>query len=105
MPHVGFDYQPDDRTVVRGGYGAVSFFEGNSYNQRLTAIAPFMQAAGFSGKLAPTATSVTTPNTAEEGFTASDTTVQYSSSNNLHAYPQNIQPALRAGVEPDGNTR
>jgi copper homeostasis protein CutC len=33
---------------VRGGYGATSFFEGNSFNQRLTAIAPFLQAAGFS---------------------------------------------------------
>jgi hypothetical protein len=35
-----------------------------------------------------------TPNTAEEGFTGSDTAVQYSSSNNGYtAYPQNIQPA------------
>ncbi len=35
-----------------------------------------------------------TPNTAEEGFTGQDTSVQYSSSNNGYtAYPQNIQPA------------
>jgi hypothetical protein len=93
MPHVGFAYQPNDRSVIRGGYGAVSFFEGNSFNQRLTAIAPFLQAAGFSVN-APTIGSVPTPNTAEEGFTGSDTTVQYSSSNNGYtAYPQNIQPA------------
>ena len=93
MPHVGFAYEISPRAVVRGGYGAVSFFEGNSFNQRLTAIAPFLQAAGFSVN-APTTTSVPTPNTAEEGFTASDTTVQYSSSNNGYtAYPQNIQPA------------
>ena len=92
-PHVGFDYQFNSRVVLRGGYGAVSFFEGNSFNQRLTAIAPFLQAAGFSIN-APTLTSVPTPNTAEEGFTGSDTSVQYSSSNNGYtAYPQNIQPA------------
>ena len=93
MPHVGFAYQLNDRFVVRGGYGATSFFEGNSYNQRLTAIAPFLQAAGFSVS-APTTTSVPTPNTAEEGFTNPDTSVQYSSSNNGYtAYPLNIQPA------------
>jgi hypothetical protein len=93
MPHVGFADQINDRFVVRGGYGATSFFEGNSFNQRLTAIAPFLQAAGFSVS-SPTLTSVPTPNTAQEGFTGSDTSVQYSSSNNGYtAYPQNIQPA------------
>jgi hypothetical protein len=96
MPHVGFAYQFTDRAVVRGGYGATSFFEGNSFNQRLTAIAPFLQAAGFSVS-SPTVGTwpiEPTPNTAEEGFTGSDTSVQYSSSNNGYtAYPQNIQPA------------
>ena len=93
MPHIGFAYQVTDRFVVRGGYGASSFYEGNSFNQRLTAIAPFLQAAGFTVN-SPTPGSVSTPNTAEEGFTASDTSVQYSSSNNGYtAYPQNIQPA------------
>jgi hypothetical protein len=96
MPHVGFAYQFIDRAVVRGGYGATSFFEGNSFNQRLTAIYPFMQAAGFSVN-SPTVGTLPiepTPNTAEEGFTGSDTSIQYSSSNNGYtAYPQNIQPA------------
>jgi hypothetical protein len=93
MPHIGFAYQMTDKFVVRGGFGASSFYEGNSYNQRLTAIYPFLQAAGFSVS-SPTPSSVSTPNTAEEGFTASDTSVQYSSSNNGYtAYPQNIQPA------------
>jgi hypothetical protein len=93
MPHMGWAYQLNDRMVVRGGYGATSFFEGNSFNQRLTAIAPFLQAAGFSVS-APTTSSVPTPNTAQEGFTNPDTSVQYSSSNNGYtAYPQDIQPA------------
>ncbi|HEY2469163.1 MAG TPA: TonB-dependent receptor [Terracidiphilus sp.] len=93
MPHVGFAYQVNDHLVVRGGYGATSFFEGNSFNQRLTAITPFLQAAGFTVS-SPTTASVPTPNTAEEGFTNPDTAVQYSSSNNGYTvYPQNIQPA------------
>lgn len=93
MPHIGFDYQPVTRLVFRGGYGATSFYEGNSFNQRLTAIAPFLQAAGFTVS-SPSPGAVSTPNTAEEGFTGSNTAVQYSSSNNGYtAYPQNIQPA------------
>lgn len=93
MPHLGFAYQIDPRAVVRGGFGAESFFEGNSFNQRLTAISPFLQAAGFSVS-SPTPTSVATPNTAEEGFTNTDTSVQYSSSNNGYtAYPQDMEPA------------
>jgi hypothetical protein len=93
MPHIGFAYQMNDRLVVRSGYGATSFFEGNSFNQRLTAIAPFLQAAGFTVS-SPKPNAVSTPNTAEEGFTASDTSIQYSSSNlGYTAYPQNIQPA------------
>jgi hypothetical protein len=93
MPHVGFADQLNDRLVIRGGYGATSFYEGNSFNQRLTAITPFLQASGFTVS-APTLTAVSTPNTAEEGFTNPDTSVQYSASNNGYTvYPQNIQPA------------
>ncbi len=93
MPHVGFADQVNDRLVVRAGYGATSFYEGNSFNQRLTAITPFLQAAGFTVS-APTTTSVPTPNTAEEGFTNPDTSIQYSASNNGYTvYPQDIQPA------------
>ncbi len=95
MPHVGFAYQFTPRAVIRGGYGAESFYEGNSFNQRLTAIAPFLQAAGFNVN-APSISDPTqpTPNTAEEGFTGQNTSIQYSSSNNGYtAYPQNIQPA------------
>ncbi len=44
MPRLGFAYQAQNRLVIRGGYGATSFFEGNSSNQRLTSITPFIQA-------------------------------------------------------------
>ncbi|HUB01007.1 MAG TPA: TonB-dependent receptor [Terracidiphilus sp.] len=88
MPHVGFDYQATPRFVVRGGYGATSFFEGNSFNQRLTSITPFIQAVSVS-VTSPTPGAVTTPRTAEEGFTGG--TTQYGGTFNV--YPQNIQPA------------
>jgi Carboxypeptidase regulatory-like domain/TonB dependent receptor len=88
MPHFGFAYQVNDRFVVRGGYGAVSFFEGNSSNQRLTSITPFIQAVNVS-VTSPAPGAVTTPRTAEQGFTGG--TVSYGGTFNV--YPQNIQPA------------
>jgi hypothetical protein len=88
MPHLGFAYQVNNRMVIRGGYGATSFFEGNSSNQRLTSITPFIQAVNVSVN-SPTATDVTAPRTAEEGFTGG--TTQYGGTFNV--YPQHIQPA------------
>jgi hypothetical protein len=88
MPHLGFAYQTTDRLVVRAGYGTTSFFEGNSFNQRLTSITPFIQAVNVS-VTAPAPGAVTTPRTAEQGFTGG--TTQYGGTFNV--YPQNIQPA------------
>ena len=88
MPHLGFAYQAKDRLVVRAGYGATSFFEGNSFNQRLTSITPFIQAVNVSVP-SPAQGAVTTARTAEEGFTGG--TTQYGGTFNV--YPQDIQPA------------
>jgi len=90
MPHLGFAYEITPRAVIRGGYGANSFFEGNSYNQRLTAITPFIQAVNISIN-SPAPGAVTTPRTAEQGFTGG--TTNYSGSSYFSVYPQNIQPA------------
>ena len=87
LPHVGFAYQANNRFVVRGGYGPSSFYEGNSSNQRLTSITPFIQAINVNIN-APTPTAVTTPRTAEEGFTGGIT-----NSGTFNVYPKNIQPA------------
>ena len=90
VPRVGFAYQATKRLVVRAGYGATSFQEGNSSNQRLTAQTPFIQAVAVSA-VSPTpgagAASGGTPRTVEEGFTgpASGTVTQ--------VYPQDQQPA------------
>jgi hypothetical protein len=88
MPRLGFAWQPTDRMVVRGGYGATSFFEGNSSNQRLTSITPFIQAVNVTA-ITPTPGNPGTPRTAEQGFTGG--TVQYGGTFNV--YPQNMQPA------------
>ncbi len=88
MPRLGFAYQATDRFVVRGGYGATSFYEGNSSNQRLTSITPFIQAVNVTAPQ-PTATSGGAPRTAEQGFTGGS--LQYGGTFNV--YPQNIQPA------------
>jgi hypothetical protein len=95
MPRLGFAYQVSDKLVVRGGYGATSFYEGNSSNQRLTALTPFIQAVNVNG-LAPTAASGSTPanggtpRTVEQGFSAAGP-INFSGSYQI--YPQNIQPA------------
>jgi hypothetical protein len=88
LPHLGFDYQARDRWVVRGGYGATSFFEGYSYNQRLTSLTPFLVSTSVN-LTAPVPGAVTVPRTAEEGFAG--TTAQTGGTYNV--YPQNVQPA------------
>lgn len=88
MPRLGFSYQASDRLVVRGGYGATSFYEGNSSNQRLTSITPFIQAVSVNA-VTPTAGNGGTPRTAEQGFAGGS--AQYGGTFNV--YPQNIQPA------------
>jgi hypothetical protein len=88
LPHVGFAYQASDRFVVRGGFGTSSFFEGNAGNQRLTSITPFIQAVNVSVP-SPAPGAVTTPRTAEQGFTGGSVIF----GGTFNVYPQNIQPA------------
>ena len=88
MPRVGFAYQANDRLVIRGGYGATSFYEGNSSNQRLTSVTPFLSAVNVSVN-SPTPAAPVTPRTAEQGFTGGIAT----NGATYDVYPQNIQPA------------
>jgi hypothetical protein len=88
MPRIGFAYQATDRFVVRGGYGATSFYEGNSSNQRLTSVTPFLSAVNVSVN-SPKVGADTVARTAEQGFTGGTT----SSSGTYDVYPQDIQPA------------
>lgn len=91
MPRVGFAYQAMNRLVIRGGYGATSFFEGYSFNQRLTSSPPFSLAINTNAPV-PTTTSGGNPFTVEEGFGGQD----YGINPNYNLYsvwPQNVQPA------------
>ena len=88
MPRIGFNYEANNRLVIRGGYGATSFYEGNSSNQRLTSVTPFLSAVNVSVN-SPTVDSPTVPRTAEQGFTGGTAT----NSATYDVYPRNIQPA------------
>jgi hypothetical protein len=89
MPRLGFAYQIDQKTVVRGGYGITSFFEGYSFNQRLTSSPPFSLSINTNA-ISPSNTSGGTP------FTVADAFSQPLGINNstYSAWPQNTQPAL-----------
>src|SRR5215831_17543530 len=90
MPRVGFAYQAMNRMVIRGGYGATSFFEGYSFNQRLTSSPPFTLAIN-SNASTPSGTSGGTP------FAVSNAFSQQFGCNpayNLYSvWPQDVQPA------------
>jgi hypothetical protein len=91
MPRLGFALQVNPRVVVRGGYGATSFFEGNATNQRLTYNSPFV---AFSQKnpVAPSATSGGQGYTVEQGFSSAPGDINTTGAG-FGAWPQNIQPA------------
>ncbi len=89
MPRLGFAYQASNRFVIRGGYGATSFFEGNSSNQRLTSITPFIQAVQTPVYSPTAAAPYNVPRTAQEGFTGSTV----SAGGTYNVYPKDIKPA------------
>jgi Carboxypeptidase regulatory-like domain len=91
MPRFGFALQVNPRFVVRGGYGATSFFEGNASNQRLTYNSPFVSSL-VKNSIAPSTTSGGQGYTVEQGFTFAPGDANTSTAG-FGAWPQNIQPA------------
>jgi len=88
MPRVGFAYQVKSNFVVRGGYGATSFFEGDAFNQRLTSSPPFALGSSVTADI-PVGATPGTPFTIEQGFAQ-----QFSPTTSYSVWPQNIQPAF-----------
>ena len=87
MPRIGFAFQAAPRFVIRGGYGGTSFFEGFSFNQRLTTSPPFASGSDVKGTT-PSTTSGGTPRRVEDGFSnVLNATAGYS------VWPQNTKPA------------
>jgi hypothetical protein len=88
MPRLGFAYQPVNKLVIRGGYGATSFFEGYSFNQRLTSSPPFSLAINTNATT-PSKTSGGTPFTVANAFSQ-----PLGINNSLYSvWPQDVQPA------------
>jgi len=88
MPRVGFAYQAMDKLVIRGGYGATSFFEGYSFNQRLTSSPPFSLAINSSATV-PSGSSGGSPFTVANAFSQ-----PLGINNSLYSvWPQDTQPA------------
>jgi hypothetical protein len=74
--------------VIRGGYGATSFFEGYSFNQRLTSSPPFSLAIN-SNAVTPSVGSGGTPFTVANAFSQ-----PLGINNSLYSvWPQDTQPA------------
>jgi hypothetical protein len=88
MPRLGFAYQLNPQTVVRGGYGITSFFEGYSFNQRLTSSPPFALSINTNA-VSPTKTSGGTPFSVTDAF-SQPLGIQNST---YSVWPQNVQPA------------
>lgn len=88
MPRVGFAYQAMNKLVIRGGYGATSFFEGFSFNQRLTSSPPFSLAINSNANT-PSIGSGGTPFTVANAFSQ-----PLGINNSLYSvWPQDVQPA------------
>lgn len=88
VPRLGFAYQPTDKLVIRGGYGATSFFEGYSFNQRLTSSPPFSLAIN-SNASTPSGTSGGSPFSVANAFSQ-----PLGINNSLYSvWPQDTQPA------------
>jgi hypothetical protein len=90
MPRLGFAYQINSKTVLRGGYGATSFFEGYSFNQRLVSSPPFTLAIN-SAATTPSGSSGGTPFSVTNAFSQ-----QFGPDPNYNLYsvwPQDVQPA------------
>jgi hypothetical protein len=88
MPRIGFAYQAADKFVVRGGYGATSFFEGFSFNQRLTSSPPFSLAINSNANT-PSGTSGGSPFSVANAFSQ-----PLGINNSLYSvWPQDTQPA------------
>jgi hypothetical protein len=93
MPRVGFSWQIDPRSVIRGGYGITDDFEGMGLNLRMTQNAPFL--SSFSSfPTPPTATnSGQTPLPVENGFNLAPGALSVSYFD-FNAWNPHIRPSL-----------
>jgi hypothetical protein len=93
MPRIGFSWQPDPRSVIRGGYGITDDFEGMGLNLRMTQNAPFL--SSFSSFPTPptTTNSGQTPLPVENGFNLAPGALSVSYFN-FNAWNPHLRPSL-----------
>ncbi len=97
-PRLGFDWQVNHRTVIRGGYGITDDMEGMGYGSRMTQNAPFLPTFQGTGAT-PTATSGGSPLNAGLGFAsavAGGNTKGFTPGAGaaLHVWDANLRPAM-----------
>ena len=95
QPRLGFAYSVSPRVVLRGGYGATSFFEGNANNQRLTYQSPFLAFANPTAATPAIAAGAApynpgAPIPVTNGFSVNSIN---NTGAGFGAWPQHIQPA------------
>lgn len=93
MPRFGFAQELTPKWVLRGGYGATSFLEGNAANQRLTFNTPFVVFTQLKANT-PTTTSGGIPFTVQQGFNPNpNQNGTNETAAGFGAWPQNMKPA------------
>lgn len=90
MPRIGFAEQVTPRIVIRGGYSATSFLEGDNFNQRLTSSPPFVLFTDTTVLSTPTPTNGGSPLSVQNGFSPQ---FNGQGSQTYSVWPQNQQPA------------
>ncbi len=101
MPRIGFAFQPQQRMVIRGGYGITNYLEGTGANLRLTQNPPFHNDFDTIATI-PNGSGATynpgTPLTAETGFP-----INVAPTTTFYAWRKNLRPAsiqeFTVGVE------
>ncbi|RXH57139.1 Oar protein [Granulicella sibirica] len=96
MPRVGFAWNPSPKTVLRGGYGVTTYFEGTGANLRLNFNYPFQNAFTATAAI-PSATSAGAPFNTSQAFGTTNTSCDITTSTTpctttIRAWDVNIKP-------------
>jgi hypothetical protein len=92
MPRIGFAWQPEQRMVVRGGYGTTVVLEGTGSSLRLTQNPPF-EYSFTAQAITPTSSSSGAPLQVQNGFATAPGNVS-ASTTQYYAWAANLRPSF-----------